>query len=207
MATDVVFAAYGTTEENSRWLKEATASLRSFASNLRRVIVIGNAPADLPDDVAVFRIPSILYRGSRYDNAVGGLVKAIECGVLPDPFLYAPPGAVLSAPTDLDAYPDYCRRPRIRSIADLVRENKGGAVVTRYKVVLSDTRAALERNGYPALELGGRFFTRIDPADLEDVKRIWLQEPHGEFGYDAACLFGNVRLKREPFDTVSPDTV
>lgn len=199
MATDVVIAALGTEEENSRWINSFVGELMRYADNLGRIIALGNVPSSVPKGVTIFRTPSILQRGARYDNTIHGLVTAIESGVLQKPFLYAPPGINLTERVDLDAYPDYMRRARLRSIADLVRENKGGAVVTRYKVVLADTRAALERNGYPAIELTGFFMSRIDPADTQEAKRVWLQEPHGEFGYDAACLFGNIRMKRSPF--------
>ena len=196
MPVDILFAAYGPTDESARWLTRAIGSVFSNAKNLGRVIVAGNPPSCLPDGVSRFPVPPMVARGSRYDNAIDCVLRAIECGIVGGPFLYAPPEAVLSEPTDLASYPFYARRPRIKSVADYIRENKGGAIITRYKLVLSDTRAALERNGYGAAETTGRFLTHIDPTDAAEVKRIWLEEPHGEFGYDVSCLFGNVRAKR-----------
>ena len=202
MAVDVLLAAYGPQEENAGWLKSAIESLFAHAQNLGKVVVAGTLPLDLPTNIVRFPVPPMIARGSRYDNAIDCVLRAIQEGVVSGDFLYAPPGAALTAPTDLAEYPRYMRRDRILSVADIIRENKGGAVVTRYKLVLSDTRAALERNGYPAHEFTGRFFTHIDAAGAPEAKRIWLEEPHGEFGYDVSCLFGNIRFRRTPFDPV-----
>lgn len=198
MPVDVLFVAYGPTAESEKWLVPAVTSLLANAKNLGRVIVAGLPPPSLPDGVLRFPVPPMLSRGSRYDNATDGVLRAIDEGVVSGEFLYAPPGATVAEPTDLAEYPRYARRDRIQSVADLIRENKGGAVVTKYKYVLSDTRTALERNGYPSAEMTGRFLTHIDCADAPEVKRIWLEEPHGEFGYDVSCLFGNIRAKRVP---------
>ena len=202
MAVDVLLAAYGPQEENAGWMKDAIDSLTAHAQNLGRIVVAGMLPMNLPDGVIRFPVPPMIARGSRYDNAIDCVLRAIESGVVSGDFLCAPPGALLSVPTDLAEYPHYKRRDRIQSVADLIRENKGGAVVTRYKLVLSDTRAALERNGYRALDLTGRFFTHIDAADAPEAKRIWLEEPHGDFGYEVSCLFGNIRYRNAPFETV-----
>ena len=198
MPVDVLFVAYGPAAESERWLVSAIESVFANARNLGRVIVAGLPPPSLPDGVLRFPVPPMVARGSRYDNAIDSVLRAIDEGVVSGEFLYAPPGAAITEPTDLASYPRYARRDRIQSVADLIRENKGGAVVTKYRLVLSDTRAALERNGYPSAEMTGRFLTHIDCADAPEVKRIWLEEPHGEFGYDVSCLFGNVRTKRVP---------
>lgn len=202
MAVDVLLATYGPQEANAGWLRTAIDSLFAYAQNLGNVVVAGTLPMDLPSNIVRFPVPPMIARGSRYDNAIDCVLRAIEEEVVSGDFLYAPPGAALTTQTDLAEYPRYMRRDRIQSVADLIRENKGGAVVTRYKLVLSDTRAALERNGYPAHELTGRFFTHIDAADAPEAKRIWLEEPHGEFGYDVSCLFGNIRHRRSSFSPV-----
>ncbi len=209
MPVDVLIASYGPQDETERWLHRSIRSILANAQNLGRVIVAGNPPSCLPDGVLKFPVPPMVARGSRYDNAVDCVLRAISEGIVSGPFLYAPTETELSQPTDLAAYPFYSRRPRIKSVADYIRENKGGAIITRYKLVLSDTRAALERNGYGSAETTGRFLTYIDPADAPEVKRIWLEEPHGEFGYDVSCLFGNIRAKRlalVPSLVTSPET-
>ena len=193
--TDVLLAYVGNHTEDW-WIDASIRKFAEFGLNLGRIVVAGNVPGDLPDTVDRFPIPPMLARGSRYDNAVDAVLKVIEARVLAKPFLYCPPCVLLTETTDLAAFPFYARRPRIRSVADLIRENKGGAVVTRYQLVLSDTRAALERNGYPAAEISTQHLVHIDPEDAPEAKRVWLEEPHGEFGYDMASLFGNLRAKR-----------
>ena len=192
MAKDVVIAAYGPVDESRRWLAPLVASLRSRAANLGRIVVVGDIGAIDDLEVERYFVPPLIARGSRYDNATEGVLRAIEAGMIGGRFLFAPPGAEIEENVDLDRYPVHTRCERIKSIADLIRENGGGAVVTRYRLVLADTRTALERNGYAARELTGRFLTHMDSACAPEVKRIWLQEPHGEFGYDVSCLFGNV---------------
>lgn len=196
MATDVLYVAYGPQDESAAWLHDSIEATKSFGRNLGKVVVAGMLPQGLPADIVRFPVPPMIARGSRYDNAIDCIARVVESGIIGESFLYANPGAKLSAEVDLDAYPFLARRQRIKSVADLIRENRGGAVVTRYKYVLSDTRTALERNGYGAFETTGVFFSRMSATDLAEAKRVWLEEPHGEFGYEAGCLFGNILAKR-----------
>lgn len=197
MARDVLVAAFGPSDMSERWMKPLVESILKNGRNLGRLVVAGqHTPIWLPESVVRFPIPPMVARGSRHDNAIDCIMKIIESGVIKSEFLYAPPGSVLSGETDLDSYPVITGRDRILSVGDMIRQNKGGAVITRNRMILSDTRKALERNGYPAVDYSGPHLVYIDPSDAAEAKRVWLEEPHGEFGYDAASLFGNVRAKR-----------
>lgn len=202
MAKDILIVAYGQNNGDDR-VHNIVESFLKYGQDLGKIVVAGNPPATgIADNVVFLPVPPMIARGSIYDNSIDCVNRVIEAGILTMPFLYVPPEVVLTQETNLEEYPCYIARERIRSIADYIRENKGGAVITRHKLVLADTRTALERAHYPIYEFTGRFLTHIDPTDAPEAKRIWLEEPHGEFGYDVSCLFGNIRFRRTPFDPV-----
>lgn len=187
-------------------LRISLRSLAKYAVNIDNVIVAGKPPEWLSDSVMKVRIPPLAVRGYRYDTMMDGIVKAITMGAVSGEFLYAASDAVISSVTDMNEFPYLCRREKIMSVEDHVRNCKGGAVITRHKVALSDTRRLLERNRYDAIDFSGHFITRMDTKDLDEAVRLWLDDPHGEFGYDAPSLFSNIMMSRIRKDVMVVDT-
>lgn len=196
MARDIVIAAFGNSPENDKALEKGVLSLNRFAEGLGRILVIGDVLSNVPAGVEKFYVEPLYTRGSMYDNAIYGVLKAMQKGVIAIPSLFMPLKMELTEKVVLDEVKQVGKGKRIQSIADLIRANKGGAIITKYRYVLSSTRDVLERNGYMAEDYSGKQLSLIDPIDYKEVQRVWIEEPHGEFGYDVACLFGNIREKR-----------
>ena len=204
---DVVIAIFGDTGAELSGLRKSVDSLKKFGEGLERIVVVGRVPGWLEEgevkvkgegeqrncQIVKFRVPPMRYGIAKHDLIVDGILKAIKEGVVCGEFLYCPLGVTLDGPTDLSNYPRYCRRGRIRSIAEMVVAGKGGAVITKYWLSVTDTRQLLERNGFSAIDFSGKFLAHMNADDLMDVEALWVQEPHGAFGYEPACLFGNIR--------------
>lgn len=192
---DVVLAIFGDTVAELAGLRKSIASLLLDGEGLNRLVVIGRVPNCVGSGGKVERylIPPMRYGLAKHDLIMDGIIKAIRDGVISGEFLYCPIGVTLPGPTDLDSYPRYCRRGRIRSVAEMVASGKGGAVITKYWLSVTDTRQVLERNGFSAIDFSGKFLSHMDADDVLDVESLWVQEPHADFGYEPACLFGNIR--------------
>lgn len=193
---DVVIAIFGDTGTELSGLRKSIDSILKDGEGLNRLVVIGSVPSwvgVVDGKVERYKIPPMRYGMPKHDLIMDGLIKAIRDGVVAGDFLYCPLGVTLQGPTDLNAYPRYCRRGKIRSVAEMVVAGKGGAVITKYWLSVTDTRQVLERNGFSAIDFSGKFLSHIDADDVLDVESLWIQEPHAAFGYEPACLFGNVR--------------
>lgn len=192
---DVVIAICGDTSTELAGLRRSVDSILKDGEGLNRLVVIGEVPSWLKQEgkVEKFLVPPMRYGVAKHDLIMDGLIKAIREGVIGGDFLYCPLGVTLPGPTDLDSYPHYCRRGKIRSIAEMVAAGKGGAVITKYWLSVTDTRQVLERNGFSAIDFSGKFLSHMEADDVLDVESLWVQEPHAAFGYEPACLFGNIR--------------
>lgn len=192
---DVVIAIFGDTAVELSGLRKSVDSLLMDGEGLGRIVIIGRAPGWLEGNEKVerFIVPPMRYGIAKHDLIMDGLIKAIRDGVVAGDFLYCPLGVALPGTTNLNDYPRYCRRGKIRSVAEMVMAGKGGAVITKYWLSVTDTRQVLERNGFSAIDFSGKFLSHIDADDVLDVESLWVQEPHAAFGYEPACLFGNVR--------------
>lgn len=226
---DVVIAIFGDTLAELAGLRKSVDSLKKFGEGLDRIVVVGRIPRWLEEGevkvegegegegggretasvqqqggmirIEKFRVPPMRCGIAKHDLVVDGLLKAIKEGVVCGEFLYCPLGVTLEGPTDLANYPRYCRRGRIRSIAEMVAAGKGGAVITKYWLAVTDARQLLERNGFSAIDFSGKFLAHMNAEDMMDVEALWVQEPHAAFGYEPACLFGNIRESKVAAET------
>ena len=189
---DILVASFGDRHKLAPLIAKSVASIRKFGRNLGEIVVIGNPIAGM-DGVVPFEMPPMRVGVPKHDLVLDGILKAIRAGVISDDFLYCPPGVMLYEETDLADYPIFCRRPKILSIAEMVLAGHGSAVITKYWLSMADTRLLLERNGFPTVDYSGKFLSHINAGDFPDVEALWGQEPRGEFGYEPASLFGNIR--------------
>lgn len=198
---DLIYTYFGYSDRDETTLRTFLRSLDVFGKNVGRVVVAGRPPSWLSNEVVSYRVDVPNDKSPKYDKIIKVLERAFCDSVIGGHLLYCPEDVVLDETTDLSDYPWYCRRETIRSIEDHVMTSRGGALITRYKMALADTRDLLERHGYRAFELTGHFLSHIDAEDLGEVLRLY-HEPHkSRFGYDIGCLFGNIARERLHFST------
>ena len=193
---DIVYYIPPRTVADGFGFRMSLRSVLRYGKNLGRIIAAGS-PADwLCGDVVKFHTTPIFAKSGVNENILSTIIKLIQEGVVQSEFLLVYDDVFLAREVDLNDFPFYVKGPKIQTVNDLVRYS-GGAVITKNKIRMSDTRMLLERNGYMAVDYSGRTFVHIDPSDACDVEKMWLQEPHGEWGYDVASLFLNVRGRRD----------
>lgn len=198
---DILVSYFGESEKDELQLRHTLRSIDIFGINVGRVVVAGNPPSWLSDEAVRFEVRDAMCRSSRSEKSMACVFRSFEKGVIGGHLLYCPESVVLDETMDMNDYPWYCRRDRIRSVEDHVMASRGGALITRYKMALADTRRVLERNGYGSLELTGHFLSHIDSEDLDEVRRMCMEVPTASFGYDVGCIFGNVAKERIQFKT------
>jgi len=199
----VVYSVPSPTSLDMAALNASISSVYANGAGVERVVYVGTPPPSLAAPVEKFHVSPLFARGAKNDNVMDALLRAIYAGVLSGEVLLAPIDFVLESKTDMNSYPIVFSHEKIRTIEDVVVAGKGAAVVTRHKVALSDTRKLLERNGLPTVDFSGSgFLSRIDVKHADKVKEMWLQCPHGAFGYDVPSLFQNVRISTEKTDVV-----
>lgn len=190
---DVVYSlGWGSKNDNAE-LRWSLRSLEKYGKNLGRVIVVGNCPEWLSDEVIKMPRGKFSENGPKHDNILDAILAVIKAGVVSGEFLYSSDDHFLVKTTDLERFPYYYKRERLRSITDLLSSN---VARTGYRNSLADTRTVLEENGYGAKEYSGHVNTHMHCDDAEEVERLWkIPTKHGK-GYEPTCLFMNVRAEK-----------
>lgn len=199
--TDVLYIVGQGSKNGNVELRWSLRALAKHARNLGRVVVAGYPPKWLSKDVVRIRVQDIPGADYKHRNILAAILAAIDCGAVRGKFLYSSDDHYLVKDVDLDSYPVWFKRPKLRSLADMRRD---GVPPSSYRLSLAGTRCALETAGYEAVEYSCHANTWMDSADAKTVRSVAADgDMLGlRYGYEPTCLFANVRQRREPFEAI-----
>lgn len=197
---DIVYVVGGRAKHNDQTLRWSLRSLAKFGSGIGRVIVAGRVPDWLSNEVVKVPVdeappPADVWL-VKHRNILNCIFAAIGCAGIRGDFLYSSDDHFLTRKVNFSDYPVYLRGEKIETLEEY--RTRTGGKYNKWRHSLSDTRALLERNGYPIAYFAFHANTHMDARDAEEVKRLAEQKPVAQFGYEPTCLFMNVRLKRDP---------
>ncbi len=196
---DVLYVIGQGAEHDDLELKMSLRSLERYGGHLGRVIVCGRIPDWLSDEAVKIPADDNALGGPKHANMLRKVFLAVDAGAVSGDFLFSADDHFLVKPVDLDAFPFFYRREKIRTREEFHRERPGGHW-SDYKECLAKTRELLERNGYYPREWIGHVNARFNTADAQEVKRLMEEglKMRMPFGPEPICLFMSVRDKREP---------
>ena len=174
-------------------LRWSLRSVAKFGRNVGRVIVGGHPPAWLSDEVVRFDCPRVPGR-SHFALQWDCTMAAIDAGLLRGEFLIGDDDMFLTEPLDFSTLPFYRRLDGgIRDFAHC-----GGGV--NYRRMMDNTRRALAAAGYGTVKCNMHRFARLDAADAPEARRVASLALDSYAGVDRACVFQNIRAKREKIE-------
>lgn len=154
--------------------------------------MVGYVPEWLNDEVV--KLPIEDKFNQKHQNIMANIFYAIEKGAVKGEFMYSSDDHFTVKPIDLDAYPYFYKRARIRSILELSQERAG---INNYRRSLAGTRLVLETEGYGAVEYCGHVNTHMRTEEYAEVRRICEKYHNNDFGFEPTCMFMNVRMRRD----------
>ena len=206
MAKDILYVVGSGSIHDDIELRWSLRSIAKFGHGVGRVIVAGHIPRWLSDQVVKLPMneeaaPDGNVWKVKHRNILTKILRSIDlCGLHQD-FLWSSDDHFYVKDVDFDSYPVFIRGEVLETEQEcIVRRGK----CSSWRRSLSDTRALLERNGYRAVNFAFHANTHLDGRDAAEVRRLMDQEPVAEYGYEPACLFLNVRLKRDPAMHIVP---
>lgn len=174
-------------------LRMSLRSLEANAANVGRIVVAGDPPDWLADDVV--RVPCDSPCHRKQMNILRSVFRAMETGAVPGPALYSSDDHFMIAPHDLDAFPWFSNG--ILPSYELFAVK--GKPVNPYRGSLAATYDLLKFNGYPHdLKLSGHVNTHIDGRHLEEAVKLVGEYWKTPWGYEPSEVFGSIARKHDP---------
>ncbi len=178
-------------------LRWSLRSLAKHASNVGRVIVAGNCPEWLSDEVIKLPLDSSAHPGKEWNILYKKITAIKEIG-LQQPFLWSADDHYLIADADMDVWPRYCRPGELPTMETYIKKHK--RLPDTYALSLIKARRALALSGLPHT----RFYPLHlniwhDPACAAEVEAIAQRYQHvSRNGLETIALFGAVWEGRNP---------
>ena len=173
-------------------LRWSLRSLAKFGRNVGRVIVAGSPPAWLSGGVERFSYDQPYNRTNR--NIPATAAAAVDALGLRGDVVMAYDDCILTADTDFNAMPLYCRGWTLPSKAD------GG---NNYFKALVETRRFLLSHDLPCIDFEQHAF-KVFSADavMHSFGLVNESIERSAFGVTADCLFCNLTLNEDPLRPV-----
>lgn len=180
-------------------LRWSLRSLEKHASNVGRVVVAGNIPDWLSDEVVKIPIDDQEQSEDGKNRRIFScLVRAVaEAGLL-KPFLYSSDDHYFVRAADLDSWPHYCHKDSLHTMKTFGDKYK--RMPSMYELSLIKTRHLLEEENLPAsrrccLHLN----TWIDPVDVATAQDIVNRhKTETKYGFEGHCILGALYASRNP---------
>lgn len=174
-------------------LRWSLRSLALYGEGVERVIVAGNPPAWLSDDVEKIEIEDhpLPQKNRRLTHA---MLEAIERANLCGDFLFCADDTFLSSPTQLDTVPLFVKD------YDLPEGAKPGEKITAFLQCLCETRRFCRERGLPSVNFQQHALVRLS-ADVIRKNAALIRESIDETprGCEILSLCNNLVLRESPW--------
>ena len=178
---DIVYVLGKGSVADNYELRLSLRSLCRFGSGIGRVIVAGETPKFLSDEVIAVPCKDV-NPGRKHVNILNAIKTAAEAVKMTRPFLYSSDDHFLSAPVDFRDYPIYCRfkankkgyvynEEECRKIYKAYKEDPS-AKLSAYNKCLVATRAMLESEGLLPLWTNWHGNTWMFPEVLDEAREL-----------------------------------
>lgn len=184
---DIVYVIGGDSQNNNLELRMSLRSIARFCSNIGKVVVVGNPPMWLSDEVEKIKVRDrYVYKHS---NILMCIENVVDRGVVSGDFLYSSDDHFYCKDTDFNKYPYY--------IKGVLRENVSQSdPFYQYRKSLCDTRALCIKHGLTFNDYSQHCNTHMHSEVIKEIKGMLHESYRLPFGVEPTSIVMNAWQQR-----------
>lgn len=180
---DILYIIGGGSIHNNIELRMSLRSISKYGSNIDKVIVAGQPPRWLSDDVVKVEIPDRFYY--KHQNILNCIEQVIDMGLVNGDFLYSSDDHFYVKEVDFDNYPVYLKGELRYTV------NKTDPFY-QYHKSLYDTRRLCVKHGFPAMNYSQHCNTHMHSEVFKDIRNIIHESYTLPYGVEPTSIIMNV---------------
>lgn len=179
---DIVYVIGTGSKNDNLELRMSLRSITKYGHNINRVIVVGDPPKWLSDDVIKVQVPDkYVYKHS---NILMCIEKVVDLGLVEGDFLYSSDDHFYCRDVDFENYPYYLKGILRKTVNNL-------DPFYNYHKSLCDTRMLCQKHGLPVRNYSQHCNTHMHSEVIKRIKPI-LRESYGfPFGVEPTSIVMN----------------
>lgn len=185
---DIVYVLGDGSKQNNLELRISLRSICKYANGIGKVVVLGNPPVWLSDEVATLAVKDKY--PYKHSNILLCIEKAIEAGLIKGEFLYSSDDHFYIRKVDFNSYPYFFKKTELCKTA-----NKTDPYY-QYHKSLYDTRCVLRKYGMPTINYSQHCNTHMHTGIFTDIIDIIHETYKLPYGVEPTTLIMNAWAMR-----------